>query len=168
MIVKGELRAGGEPLFEAKADIDVFNSKNDKITVNAKISRNEVPKGYNVTGNFNIYSKGQKLDVKSDQHFALTTNSIDIGSSLSYTDKHQKPKSIGAYFSASPQQVDIYAYVPGKDLVKSHTGITVAKDTQKVETEFALLGHKPVVANVEIKNYNSFKFDYGAKGKMIF
>ncbi|XP_001604024.1 apolipophorins [Nasonia vitripennis] len=163
MIVKGNLNVGGTQMLDANVDIDVFHSKNDKITANAKLIRNDIAKGYNVTGTFNIHSKGQKLDVKSDQHFAATTNSVDLGAGLSYTDKQQKPKSLGAYFVANPQQVDLYVFVPGKELVKSHTNIVVGKDNQKVDTEFSILGHKPVAANLEVKDYNSFKASYGRK-----
>lgn len=168
MIVKGKVHVGGEQLFDANVDIDVFKSKNDKITANARIVRSELPKGYNITNNVNIQSKGQKLDVKLDQHFAATANSVDLGSTFFYTDQHLKPKSFGAFFSASPQQVDVFAYIPGKELIKSHTAVTVAKDTQKVENEFAILGHKPIVATIEFKDYNSFKFNYGSKGQFIY
>lgn len=165
MIVKGNLNVGGTQLLDANVDIDVFRSKNDKITANAKLVRSDIAKGYNVTGTLNIHSNGQKLDIKSDQYLAATINSVDLGASLSYTDKQQKPKSLGAFFVANPQQVDLYVFVPGKEIVKSHTNIVVGKDNQKLDTEFSILGHKPVVANLELKDYNSFKASYGRKGE---
>lgn len=170
MIVKGKLHVGGKQIFDGSVDIDVFNSKNDQISASVKFIRNELPNGYNVTGSVNVFSKGQKLDVKSDNHFALATNSLDLGSYLSYTDKNQKPKSIGAFFTASPTQIDVFVYIPEKELLKSHSAITVGKDVQKIESDLSILGSKPVAAVVELKDYNSFKLDYGIKGnykKMI-
>lgn len=160
------MHVGGKQIFDGSVDIDVFSNKNDQISASAKLIRNEIPKGYNVTGNINVFSKGQKLDVKSDNHFALTTNTVDLGSFLSYTDKNQKPKSIGAYFVASPSQVDVFVYIPEKELVKSHSAITLGKDSQKVESDLSILGSKPVAATIELKDYNSFKLDYGIKGNI--
>ncbi|XP_023246016.1 apolipophorins [Copidosoma floridanum] len=163
MIVKGKVFVGGDQILDASFDIDVFSNKNDKIMATAKLMRSDVPKGCNVTGHFYVHSKGQKLDVKADQHVAVSANALDLGASLSYTDKLQKPKSLGAYFSASPQQADLYVFIPGKELVKSHSAITVTKDLQKLENVFSLLGHKPISANVEFKDYNSFQIDFGRK-----
>lgn len=167
MIVKGNLNLGGKQIFDGSVDIDVFSSKNDQITAKARLVRSDLPKGYNVTGSVNVYSKGQNLDVKSDNHLALTTNSIDLGSYLSYTDKNQKPKSIGAYFIASPTEVDVFVYIPEKELIKSHSAITLGKDIQKVESDLSVLGSKPVVAIIELKDYNSFKLEYGIKGRFF-
>ncbi|XP_014235825.1 apolipophorins [Trichogramma pretiosum] len=164
LVVKGNMLAGvGEQLFTGNVDLDVFASKNDKITVNARVARSAIPKGYNVTGNFNVLSKGQQLDVKSDNHFAVSSSSIDVGATLHYTDKAKQPKSLGADFTADPKKVEVYVYVPGKDLLKYRMNIDIAKDAQKVSAEAAVLGNKPRVANLEVKDYNSFKFDLGTK-----
>jgi hypothetical protein len=165
MVVKGKLHVGGEQLLDANAEFDIFNTKNDKIIASAKLIRIDQPKGYNITSNFNLRSKGQQLDVKVDEHYAVKPYSIDLGSTISYTDKNQKPKSLGAYFLANLEQVDLFAYIPDKELVKSHTSISVSKHSQKFETEFSLFGNKPVAVNYELKDYNSFTFDLGRKGK---
>ncbi|XP_058796215.1 apolipophorins [Phymastichus coffea] len=166
MIVKGDLsvKPGQEQLFDANFDIDLFANKNDKITATAKVTRHEVPKGQNVTAIFGLFSKGQKLDVKSDNHFAVSTNSLDYGSSFSYTDKNQKPKSMGAFLLVNPQQLDIDIYLPNIQLLKSHADIHVSKDLLKYEATSHFLGHVPTLLVIEVKDYNSFKLDFGRKG----
>lgn len=166
MIVKGDLKVqpGHEQLFDASIDLDMFANKNDKITASAKVTRRELPKGQNVTAVFGLFSKGQKLDVKLDNHLAASPNNFDFGSSLSYTDKNQKPKSMGAYLTVDPQKLDVYVYLPGHQVLKSHADVHVGKDLLKIEYDCQFLSHNPHALVLEIKDYNSFKLDFGHKG----
>ncbi|KAJ8687230.1 hypothetical protein QAD02_023024 [Eretmocerus hayati] len=163
-IVKGKMNVGGEQIFGANVDIDLFKTKTDKITADVKLVKREIPKGYNTTSSLNVYSKGQLIDVKSNGHVAVATGLVDLGHVFSYTDVILKPQNFGAYFSATPEKVDVHVFMPTKDVIKSHTTINVGKDLQKIDSELSVLERDPVVAVVELKDYNSFKFDYGKKG----
>jgi len=39
-----------DTLLDASVDFDIFNKKNQKVTLTAKLLKNEVPTGFNVTG----------------------------------------------------------------------------------------------------------------------
>jgi hypothetical protein len=46
-----------DTLLDATVDIDVFVKKNQKVTLTAKLLRNQVPAGYNITGFFSAKGK---------------------------------------------------------------------------------------------------------------
>jgi hypothetical protein len=46
-----------DTLLDATVDFDVFAKKNQKVTLTAKLSRNQVPTGFNITGFFSANGK---------------------------------------------------------------------------------------------------------------
>lgn len=168
MAVKGKVHYGGEHLLDANLDIDVFAKKTQKIVIVGKLIRDTIPKGYNITGGFEVNSRGQQLKVVLKQHLAVSGEEIGFGSILSYTDQHQKPKSLGALFSLNAKEAHILVQAPNKDLIKSDTSLTLTKNLQKIDTEYTILDNPTVVINFEANNMNSFKYQQNEKSKFHF
>nr|UEP64281.1 apolipophorin [Cotesia flavipes] len=165
MMVKGKLHYGGEHLLDANVDIDVFAKKAQKITIVTHIVKHEIPKGYNITGEFEFGSRGQQLKVDLKQHFAFSTTELGFGSFLSYTDVNQKPRNIGSLFSMNLHEAHFLLQGPEKELLKTVTTMEFSKNLQKIETEFSMLSNPPVVVSFEAHDFNSFKYQSYQKDK---
>lgn len=168
MIVKGKLHCGGENLVDANLDIDLFAKKSQKINVVAQVARVAIPQGFNYTNNFEITSRGQQLKVELREHLAISTSTIGLGSILSYTDEHQKPKSVGVLFSANQKEAHLLVLSPNKELIKYDSKMEFTPALQKIDSELSVLTNKPIVLNFEAKDLNSFKFSQYVKGKGIY
>lgn len=165
MVIKGKLHSGGQHLLDASVDIDLFAKKAQKITIITRLVKNTIPKGCNVTGSLEINSAGQQLKVDLKQHFIVTPSEIDIGSTLSYTDQHQKPKHLTGHFAVTGRKVHLHVHALNKDLLKSDTAIDIGKKEQKFDTEFVLLDNSPVVLSLHLQDMNSFKYASYQKDK---
>ncbi|XP_008560242.1 apolipophorins [Microplitis demolitor] len=165
LMVKGKLHYGGEHLLDANVDIDLFAKKAQKITIVTHIVKHEIPKGYNITGAFEIGSRGQQLKVDLQQHLVLSTSEVGFGSFLSYTDINQKPRNVGSLFSLNLHGAHLLIQGPDKDLLRADTTMEWSKNLQKIETECSLLGNPPVVVSFEAHDLNSFKYQSYQKDK---
>lgn len=158
MAVKGKLHYGGEHLLDANVDIDVFAKKTQKINVVAKLNRQNIENGHNVTSLIEVSSRGQQLKVDLKTHVAVSNSQLGFGSVLSYSDVHQKPKSVGVLFAADPTKVYLLVTSPNKELLKVDTKLQLKKNLQKLDTEVVILGNKPIVINFEAHDWNSFTY----------
>ena len=167
MIVKGKLHCGGENLVDANLDIDLFAKKAQKINIVAKVARVAIPQGFNYTNNIEITSRGQQLKVELREHLAISTSSFGLGSIFSYTDEHQKPKSVGLLFSANPKEVHLLVLSPNKELIKYDSKMEFTTSVQTIDSELSVLTNKPIVFNFEAKELHSVKFSTYNKGKNL-
>lgn len=168
MVVKGKLHSGGQNLLDANVDIDVFAKKTQKINIVAKVLRLPIPNGYNLTGSFQVLSKGQQLNVEHKTHLTLSSNEIGAGSIFSYTDINQKPKSIVQLFSANLNEVHLLITSPNKEIIRSDATMEFTKKKQKVVAETNILDGKPYVTSFIAENLNNFKFVKYEKSKLGF
>lgn len=167
MAVKGKLHYGGEHLLDANIDIDVFAKKTQKINVVAKLNRQNIEKGHNITSVIEVNSRGQQLKVDLKTHMALSDYKVGFGSMLSYTDIHQKPKSVGVLFEADSTEAYILVTSPNKELLKVDTKMQLKKNLQKFDADIAIVGNKPIVINFEAHDWNSFTYSEYHQGKFI-
>ncbi|XP_011691522.1 PREDICTED: apolipophorins [Wasmannia auropunctata] len=158
MAVKGKIHYGGEHLLDANVDIDVFAKKTQKINVVAKLNRQNIEKGHNITSLIEVNSRGQQLKVDLKSHLAISDTKFGFGSMLSYTDVHQKPKSVGVLFAADPTEVYLIMTSPNKELLRVDTKMQFTKNLQKFDTEVAIVGNKPIVSSFEAHDWNSFTY----------
>ncbi|XP_023288424.1 apolipophorins, partial [Orussus abietinus] len=161
--VKGNVHYGGDHLLDASLDVDVFAKKSQKISAVAKLSKVQLAKGYNVTGVIEVNSRGQQLKVDLKNHLVLSTNELGFGSFLSYTDQHQKPKTVGVFFSANSKESHFLVQAPNIEVVRADTTLELSKNLQKVDTEVIVLNNKPIVINFEARDFNTFKYAYYPK-----
>lgn len=158
MAVRGKLHYGGEHLLDANVDIDVFAKKTQKINVVAKLNRQNIENGHNVTSLIEVNSRGQQLKVDLKSHVAISNSQLGFGSVLSYTDVNQKPKSVGVLFAADSTKAYLLATSPDKELLKVDAKLQLKKNLQKLDTEVVILGNKPIVVNFEANDWNSFTY----------
>ncbi|KAL0104310.1 hypothetical protein PUN28_017203 [Cardiocondyla obscurior] len=158
MAVKGKLHYGGEHLLDANVDIDVFSKKTQKINVVAKLNRQNIERGHNVTSVIEINSRGQQLKVDLKSHLAIAEYKFGFGSVLSYTDVHQKPKSVGALVALNPTEAYLLVTAPNKELIKADAKWELKKNLQKFDTEISIVGNKPIVINYEAHDWNRFTY----------
>lgn len=168
MAVKGKLHYGGEHLLDANVDIDVFSKKTQKINVVAKLNRQSIEKGQNITSVLEVNSRGQQLKVDLKTHVAISDNKFGFGSILSYTDVHQKPKSVGVLFAVDPTEAYLLVTALNKELLKVDTKLQIKKNLQKFDTEVVIVGNKPLVVSYESHDWNSFTFTEYQQGKIYF
>lgn len=165
MVVKGRLHHGGEHWLDANVDIDIFAKKTQKISVIAKVQRQQLNKGYNLTSVIEVNSRGQQLKVDLKSHAALSQDQIGFGTFLSYTDEHQKPKRVGGHFALDRTMMHMHVISHNKQLVKVDTKLQLEKNLQKIDTEIALLD-QVTVYNVEVRDWNTFKLDKHSNGNI--
>ncbi|KAF7405857.1 hypothetical protein HZH68_005226 [Vespula germanica] len=158
MVVKGKLHSSDQNLLDANVDIDVFAKKAQKINIVAKVLRLPIPKGYNLTGSFQVLSKGQQLKIEHKTHLTLSENEIGAGSIFSYTDVNQKPKSLIQLFSANLNEVHLLITSPNKEIIRSDAKMEFTKNLQKIEVETNILDGKPCIISFEANDFNNFKF----------
>lgn len=163
--MKGRLHYGGQ-LLDANVDIDVFAKKTQKISVAAKLSQQNIDKGYNFTSVIEVNSRGQQLKVDLKSHTVLSKNTIGFGNILTYTDSHQKTKNVGILFSADCKKTYLLVTGPNKELLKVDVKLQLEKNLQKLDAEIAVVGNKPTIINIEANDWNSFKYVRHQQGKL--
>lgn len=166
MAVKGKLHYGGEHLLDANVDIDIFAKKTQKINVVAKLNRQNIEKGHNVTSVIEVNSRGQQLKVDLKTHMAISDDKLGFSSMLSYNDVHQKPKSVGVLFAADSTQAYLLVTAANKELLKVDSKLELKKNLQKLDTEVVIVGNKPIIMNFEAHEWNTFTYLEYQQGKM--
>lgn len=166
ILVKGRLHYGGEHLLDANVDIDVFAKKTQKISVLAKVNRQTIQKGFNLTSVIEVNSRGQQLKVDLKSHLAVSDRAFGFGEVLSYTDVNQKPRSTGILFSVDPSQAHLLVSSPSKELLRVDAKLQLQKSLQKLDAEITVVGKKPTIINAETNDWNSFKFVEYQQGEL--
>ncbi|CAD1472425.1 unnamed protein product, partial [Heterotrigona itama] len=167
MVVKGNLQYGGEQLFNANLDIDVFAKRAQKITIAANLQKQEIANGRNVTGLVEVNSRGQQLKLDLKSHLTVSTKQIGFGSLFTYNDVKQKPKTLGALFSADTSHVSLLVTLPDRELIRDEWKLDISRDKQKIDRELSLLGESPRVLTLEASGFNKFKLEGYSKGEQF-
>lgn len=155
--VKGRLHCGSEKLLDANLDLDVFDKKSQKITITANVQRQPVSDGYNITSNIDVNSRGQQLKLNEKSTFVLTTGDIELSSSFSYNDIHQKTKTLEFHFSADKNHALLLIALPDKILLKDDWTFQLSKESQSLNGELTILGEPTEVLKIEGKGLSSFE-----------
>lgn len=167
MVVKGNVHCNKEQqLLNANLDIDVFAKKSQKITIAVNVQNQELPEGRNLTSSVEVNSRGQQLKLDLKSHLTISTKQIGFGNFFTYNDVKQKPKTLGALFSADTSHVYLFVTLPDKELIKDDWKLDISKNKQKIYRELSLLGEAPRVMSYEGNNLNPFKFEAYFKGKL--
>lgn len=163
--MKGNVHCNNDQLLNANLDIDVFAKKSQKITVAVNVQKQELPEGRNLTSSIEVNSRGQQLKLDLKSHLTISTKQIGLGNFFTYNDVKQKPKTLGALFSADTSHVYLFVTLPDKELIKDDWKLDISKNKQKIYRELSLLGEAPCVMSYEANNLNPFKFEAYFKGK---
>lgn len=165
--VKGYLHYGGDKLLDANLDIDVFAKRSQKISIVANVQRQQIPDGQNVTSLVEVNSRGQQLKLDLKSHLAISKKQIGFGSFFTYNNVKQKPKTLGALYSADLNHVSLLVTLPDKQLIKDDWKFDITKNTQKVTRQLSLLDSTPQILNFEASDFNRFKLETYLKSKSI-
>ncbi|KAK1130809.1 hypothetical protein K0M31_018919 [Melipona bicolor] len=171
MVVKGNLQYGGEKLFDANLDVDVFAKRAQRITFAANLQKQVIPDGRNVTGLIEVNSRGQQLKLDLKSHLTVSLKQVGFGSLFTYNDVKQKPKTLGTLFSADASHVSLLVTLPDQELLRDEWKLDISKNKQKIDRELSLLGESPRCLSLEANGLNKFKLELylkdTAKNKVI-
>lgn len=167
ILMKGYLHYGGDKLLDANLDIDVFAKRSQKISIVANVQRQQIPDGQNVTSLVEVNSRGQQLKLDLKSHLAISKKQIGFGSFFTYNNVKQKPKTLGALYSADLNHVSLLITLPDKQLIKDDWKFDITKNTQKVNRELSLLDSTPQILNFEANDFNRFKLETYLKSESI-
>lgn len=167
MSMKGYLHYGGDKLLDANLDIDVFAKRSQKISIVANVQRQQIPNGQNVTSLVEVNSRGQQLKLDLKSHLAISKKQIGFGTFFTYNNVKQKPKTLGALYSADLNHVSLLITLPDKQLIRDNWKFDITRNTQKVHRELSLLDNTPQVLNFEANDFNRFKLETYLKSESI-
>lgn len=134
------------------------------ISLVANLKRQQVPEGSNVTGLVEVNSRGQQLKLDLKSHLAVSTKGLGFGSFFTYNDVKQKPKTLGALFSADLTHVSALVTLPDKQLLNDEWKMQLSDKQLKIDRELSVLDEKPIVMSLEA-DFNHFKLVAHSKGK---
>jgi len=130
-------------LLDATVDFDVFAKKNQKVTLTAKLLKNQVPAGCNITGFFS--AKGKIVDITVESGAEVSTNGIEYNYILTYKDAQQKTKQAQVLFELTLANLLLYVKSPTSDLLKFERKITSLPDGNKsIKGTIFVLGLQPL------------------------
>ncbi|XP_019888404.1 apolipophorins [Ooceraea biroi] len=159
MGVSSKIHYGGENLLDANVDIDLFAKRVQKISVTAKVKKQDIDNhGHNITSVIEVNSQGQQLKVDLKSHLVYSKKELGFGSMLSYMDQHKKPKNVGILFSVNPTEGYLLVTSPNKDLIRVTAKMELQKNLQKLEADVAILDNQPLVIVSELHDWNNFKY----------
>jgi len=164
MGVSGKVHYGGENLLDANVDIDLFARRMQKISVIAKVQKQEMGNGRNITSVIEVNSQGQQLKVDLKSHIAYSNKQFGFGSMLSYLDHQKKPKSVGILFSVDPMESHLLVTSPNKEIIRADAKTQLQKNLQKLDSEITILNSQPIAINIEMHDWNNFKYETYEKG----
>lgn len=156
--VKGRLHCGGDRLLDANLDLDIFEKKSQKISINANVQKQPLQDGQNVTSNIEVNSRGQQLKLALKSALAYSSEQIELSSFFTYNDVHQKPKTLGAMLTSDKSQTELFVTLPDKVLIKDEWKYQISKDQQSIHRELHLLDEPAIVMKLEGKGLNGFNF----------
>ncbi|PNF29921.1 hypothetical protein B7P43_G07271 [Cryptotermes secundus] len=130
-------------LLDATVDFDVFSKKNQKVILTAKLVRNQVSNGFNVTGF--ISTKGKIVDITLEGGAEVSTNGIGYNSVLTYKDVQQKIKEAQVLFQLTFTNPLVYVKSPTSDILKIEQQVASLPNGQKsIKEEVFVLGLQPL------------------------
>jgi len=164
MGLSGKVHYGGENLLDANLDIDLFARRVQKISVSAKVQKQEIDNGRNITSVIEVNSQGQQLKVDLKSHIVYSNKQFGFGSMLSYLDQHKKPKSVGMLFSVDPMESHLLITSPNKEIIRADVKTQLQKNLQKLDSKITILDKHPIAINMEMHDWNNFKYETYEKG----
>ncbi|KAK6621829.1 hypothetical protein RUM44_001636 [Polyplax serrata] len=136
LVVRARGAAGMEHrLLDVSVDVDIFNRKNQKVSVNVLIEHLRGNDGHNVTGKVEFVSKGLNLDVGTTGHLFANEHGISAGSFLYYHDNNNVRKEAGAFVESNPKRSFVLIKIPNRELLKVDSIVQGEPQNQLIETE---------------------------------
>lgn len=168
-----KLRVGGEfganidtMKVNSKIEFDVFNSPMDVIVIVANFGNSDASgRGFNVTNDIQVYSKGLGFDAKYHEHAGLSFDQrlFTIGSELTLPIKDFR---FGANALVTDKSSEFMILAFGQPLLKSNANYDLSKQNLDVETTLQYLGTDPCVQKTSINGLTQGSFTLN-KGNLL-
>ncbi|XP_025837556.1 apolipophorins isoform X3 [Agrilus planipennis] len=141
--------------------IDVFSKANQKIVVTGKAVKRRIGNyGFSVSNVFEAKSQGLKIDIKSEENVLIDfveKKTFQYDFKIIYN--LDKAKYISALQAEADQKHALLLLSTlNKELLKVDSRFQLNKNVQIVDTTTQILGVKPIVSHLEVKNFNTVKF----------
>lgn len=160
----GSLTKGG---YSSKLELDIFANANQKliITLNGNIDSDKLES----VDKLHIVSTGLGIDILATEEYRLDRSAYksEYESKLIYKVGKSKFENILSS-KISREKADILIRALNVDILKIAGKYSFNKDQQVIDTEISSYRKQPLVSHLEIKNYNTLKFNAAAKSKSIF
>lgn len=138
--------------------LDVFQQENKKIIANiAYENADKSGKGFNVTSEMKIKSKGLQLDIGFDGHSALNfdTKVFSFGSNAMLP---TKDFAFGTYVFINEKVFEMYGKLFNEDLIKISANYDLDKRSASYNSVFKQLGTSPIVITGKVDGLTTASF----------
>lgn len=143
---------------DGKVELDVFKNANDKIVAHAKYVNSDTSfKGYNVSSEVTVYSKGLGFNCGFNGHSALSFATKQL-STAGFVDLPFEDFRFGTYLFASPEEFDFLLKRFNDELVRAHGTYDVKKHKADLTSTFKFVPTRPVVLQTTVNGLSSAKF----------
>ncbi|XP_058823789.1 apolipophorins [Topomyia yanbarensis] len=149
---------GDKQTVEGKVELDLFKNANDKIIAVAKyVNSDQSFKGFNVSTEVSIASKGLGFDCGLSGHSALSLATKQLSSAVSINLPFEDFR-FGSYLFASPEEIDFLLKKFNDELIRAHGTYDSKKNKAEFTTTMKLVPNRPIVLQSNINGFSSAKF----------
>lgn len=143
---------------QAKVTLDVFQQEANKVIVQANYENaDKSGKGFNVTSDVKVSSKGLQLDTGFDGHAALNYDSrvFSFGANAVCP---TKDFAFGSYVFVSEKVFELYGRIFNEEVLKVAANYDLEKRSATFNSVFKQLGTKPVVVTGQVDGLTTASF----------
>lgn len=139
-------------------ELDIFKNANDKIVAHAKyINSDQSFKGFNISSEVSVSSKGLGFDCGFSGHSALSLATKQLSTAVSLNLPFEDFR-FGTYLFASPEELDFILKRFNDELVRAHGTYDVKKHKAELTSTFKFVPKRPIVLQSSINGFSAAKF----------
>uniref|UniRef100_A0A182QBN2 Vitellogenin domain-containing protein n=1 Tax=Anopheles farauti TaxID=69004 RepID=A0A182QBN2_9DIPT len=154
---KGSLD-GDKQTADGSVEFDIFKKAGDKIVAKVRyVNSDQSYKGFNITSEASVSSKGLGLNCGFSGHSALSLASRQASAAGSVTLPFEG-YTFGTYFFGSPESFDFQLTRFGDDFVRAHGTFDAKKYRGDLTSTFKFVPNRPVVFETQLNGLSSAKF----------
>lgn len=143
---------------DGKVELDIFKNANDKVVALAKYINSDTSfKGFNVSSEMTVYSKGLGFKGGFNGHSALSFATKQL-STAAFVDLPFEDFRFGTYLFASPEEFDFLLKRFNDELVRAHGTYDAKKHKADLTSTLKLVPSRPVVLQTSVNGLSSAKF----------
>ncbi|XP_058128999.1 apolipophorins [Anopheles ziemanni] len=156
---KGSLD-GDKQTADGSVEFDVFKKAADKLVASVRYANSDLSyKGFNITTDASVSSKGLGLNCGFNGHYALSLANRQASAAGSLTLPFQG-YTFGSYFFGSPEAFDFLLTRFGDDFVRAHGSYDAKKYRGDFTSTFKFVPNRPVVFESQLNGLSSAKFSF--------
>ncbi|CRL08258.1 CLUMA_CG020838, isoform A [Clunio marinus] len=157
--VNGEFGANADKMdVISKLELDIFKNPNDKIIVAVSFGNTDASgKGFNITSNVKIVSKGLGLNLQYNEHFGLSFEQrlFTMGNELTMPIDGFR---FGMNAFVNEQSAELIVITFGEEILKSSANYDLKKQDFKTATSLKFLGSEKITQTASINGLTQGTF----------